>query len=179
MRIAYADPPYEGMAKMHYGKNGDRFAGAVQEVDHPALIARLCTEFPDGWALSCKSNSLRNLLPICPDDVRVLAWVKKFAVIKKHVSPTYAWEPVIMRGGRRGQKVSARKGYLKDWQLTDPAIRADRFVGSKPLLFCHWVFGCLGLEPDDELVDLFPGTGAVADAWAMYRGQQSLDLEVA
>lgn len=38
--------------------------------------------------------------------------------------------------------------------------------GRKPLAFCAWLFNCLGLEPGDELVDVFPGTGVVSRAWA-------------
>lgn len=171
IRVAYADPPYEGQARKHYGKNGDTFAGDVREVDHPALIARLCDEFPDGWALSCKTASLRGLLPLCPPDVRVLAWVKRFAVIKKNVAPTYAWEPVIKRGGRNPW---AEHRHIKDWTMTDPSMRLDRFVGAKPPLFCQWLFACLGLQPHDDLVDLFPGTGSVGDEWQRYRSQTRL-----
>lgn len=41
MRVAYADPPYVGQSRKHYG-------GA--EVNHRLLIAHLCDEFPDGWS---------------------------------------------------------------------------------------------------------------------------------
>jgi len=47
VRFAYADPPYPGQSKKHYGDHPD-YAG---EVDHPALIAQLVAEYPDGWAL--------------------------------------------------------------------------------------------------------------------------------
>jgi hypothetical protein len=72
--VAYADPPYIGQAAKYYAGQPD-YAG---EVDHRALIQRLVADFPDGWALSCTSNSLRFLLPLCPQDVRVGAWVKPF-----------------------------------------------------------------------------------------------------
>lgn len=38
MRLAYADPPYPGQAKRHYGNHSD-YAG---EVNHRNLIDQLC-----------------------------------------------------------------------------------------------------------------------------------------
>ena len=37
---------------------------------------------------------------------------------------------------------------------------------------CRWIFTLLGACPGDILDDLFPGSGAVARAWAAYTGQQ-------
>lgn len=72
MRFAYADPPYVGQARKHYN---------TEEVDHAALIHHLVVEYPDGWALSCSSPSLPKLLPLCPADIRVMAWVKPFVIM--------------------------------------------------------------------------------------------------
>jgi len=44
-------------------------------------------------------------------------------------------------------------------------------MGAKPPRFCSWVFRVLGLEHTDELVDLFPGSGAVGRAWVAYQRQ--------
>src|SRR5437773_8181969 len=96
MRCAYADPPYPGQAAKYYGDYAD-FAG---EVNHARLIDHLVTEFPDGWALSTSSPALRDILPLCPADIRIAAWVKPFHAFKRGVRPAYAWEPVIFRGGR-------------------------------------------------------------------------------
>ena len=63
-------------------------------VEHALLIAHL--ETFDAWALSCSSPSLPRILPLCPEDIRVMAWVKPFASFKKDVNPAYAWEPVIV-----------------------------------------------------------------------------------
>lgn len=161
MRVAYADPPYIGKAKKHYGNHPD-YAG---EVDHADLVARLVDEFPDGWALSCNSKDLRYLLPLCPDDVRVGAWVKSFAVFKKGVNPVYAWEPLIFRGGRRKGLENAPF----DWVKATPQFGG--FVGAKPETFCFWLFQVLRMERGDELVDLFPGTGAVTRAWEKWQYQ--------
>lgn len=136
MRFAYADPPYPGMA--HFYK--------CPEVDHAALIRDLCEQFPDGWALSTASTTLKMVLPMCPDDVRVAAWVKPWASFKPGVNPAYAWEPVLFRGGRKRD-------------------RTERFIGAKPEAFCWWIFDLLGVEKGDEFVDLFVGSGAVTRAW--------------
>jgi hypothetical protein len=161
MRIAYADPPYPGESKRHYGNHPD-YAG---EVDHLELIAQLEREYPDGWALSTKSTSLRDLLPLCPSDVRVAAWVKPFCSFKPNVNPAYAWEPVIWRGGRaRGRDVLT----VRDWVAANITLQTGTH-GAKPREFCHWLFALLGLELEDELVDLFPGSGAVAREWQVYR----------
>lgn len=56
-RFAYADPPYPGRAKKHYG---------CAETDYPALVARLEKGGYLGWALSTSADSLRWLLPLCP-----------------------------------------------------------------------------------------------------------------
>ena len=128
---------------------------------HRRLIERLCDEFPDGWALSLHSPSLRVLLPICPGDVRVAAWTKPFAAFKVGVNPAYTWEPVIFRGGRRRDRSQAT---VKDHVACSIALKRG-LTGAKPEAFCWWVFELLGAEPEDDLVDLFPGTGAVGRAW--------------
>ncbi len=161
MKVAYADPPYPGEAKKHYGDRPD-YGG---EVDHAELIQRLTDEYPDGWALSTKSTALRDLLPLCPADSRVSAWVKPFCSFKPGVPVAYAWEPVIWRGGR---KRSRELPTIRDWVSANITLKKG-VHGAKPRDFCMWLFGILGLELEDELHDLFPGSGAVTDAWSEYR----------
>ncbi len=156
MKVAYADPPYVGQSKRHYGGS---------EVNQRLLVAHLVTDFPDGWALSCSSPSLRDVLALCPDDVRVGAWVKPFASFKPGVNPAYAWEPVIWRGGRRRGRTEPT---TRDWVSANITLRRG-LSGAKPDAFCRWVFDLLGLSGDDEFVDVFPGSGAVTMAWAQYR----------
>jgi len=162
MRFAYADPPYVGQAARYYG---------CPEVDHVDLVRRLVREFPDGWALSCSSPSLRMLLPICPEGVRVGAWVKPFHAFKRGVRPAYAWEPVIFRGGRNRNHPPPLKGGRaitpRDWVSANITLRKG-LVGAKPPEFSRWIFAILGMRAGDELVDLFPGTGAVTKEWAAY-----------
>jgi len=155
MTFAYADPPYIGQAKRHYGNESD-YAG---EVDHAELIDDLSQY--DGWALSCSSPSLREILPLCPEDVRVMAWVKPFAIFKPNVNPAYAWEPVIMRPGRPRTR---EQDTVRDWVAENITLRRG-LVGAKPDGFCVWLFQAANLEPDDTFIDVFPGTGAVTKAW--------------
>lgn len=163
MRFAYADPPYVGQSRKIYG-------GA--EVNHRLLIAHLCDEFTDGWAMSCSTPSLRHLLPLCPDDIRIGSWVKPFAVFKPNVNPAYAWEPVIFHGGR--PRTSRDEATVRDWVSANITLRRGT-PGAKPQAFCHWVFDFLNLRTGDALVDLFPGSGAVGEAWARYQERFSFE----
>jgi hypothetical protein len=181
MRFAYADPPYPGNAARHYRDHED-YAG---EVDYAELIGELERDFPDGWALSCGSQDLRDVLPMCPPDewprartnkwprrrpgVRVCAWTKPFSPMKPRVSVQYGWEPLILR---RGRPRSIHDGVLNDWCASSPINpRGGGVIGAKPEAFCWWVFRMLGARAGDELVDLFPGSGAVAAAWERYVSQ--------
>jgi len=168
MRVAYADPPYIGQARKHYGKEAT-YGG---EVDHPQLINHLEMEYRDGWALSCSSPSLRLLLPLCPADVRVMAWVKPFAIFKPNVNPAYAWEPVIVRGGRKRTRDEAT---VRDWVSANVTLQRG-LSGVKPDAFCFWLFEVLGLRAGDEFVDLYPGSGAVWRAWERYRAQLPFEV---
>ncbi len=163
MRIAYADPPYIGQALRHYSHDPQ-----CAEVNHAQLIARLC-EY-DGWALSASSPSLPIILPMCPDGIRIGAWVKPFASFKPGVNPAYAWEPVIFYGGRKRER---QLPTLRDWVSANITMRTG-LAGAKPEAFCFWVFEFLGMVPSDELHDLFPGTGAVTRAWHKWQTQMPL-----
>lgn len=158
MRFAYADPPYVGQARRHYG---------TVEVNQRILIGTLVEQYPDGWALSCSSPSLRQLLPLCPEGVRVMAWVKPFCIFKKGVRPAYGWEPVLMWRGRNRNHPPPPKGGKattpKDFVICNITLRKG-LVGAKPPAFCSWVLDCLGFREGDEMDDLFPGTGSMAVA---------------
>ncbi len=166
MKFAYADPPYVGQAKKHY-KDQPEYKG---EIDHKELINRLMSEFPDGWALSCSSSSLQYLLSFCPKGVRIMAWVKPFCSFKPGVNPAYAWEPVIVWGGR---KRGRNKPTVRDWVSVNITLKKG-LPGAKPPEFCIWIFEVLGIEPEDELVDFFPGTGIVSQTLKNFRVQGTL-----
>lgn len=159
MRFAFADPPYPGQAKRHYGET-------AREVNHRLLIRHLCDEYPDGWALSTSSCALQDVLPLCPPGVRVCAWVKPFCSWKPNNRVVYAWEPVIVWGGRQqgGRGVPSVRDYVSANITTRKGVH-----GAKPAAFCFWLFQVLGVGAGDEFDDLFPGSGAVGDALAAYR----------
>lgn len=165
MRFAYADPPYIGQAKKHYG-NEATYAG---EVDHAELIARLCREY-DAWALSCSSTSLKRILALCPDDVRIASWVKPFAAFKKNVNPAYCWEPIIFHNTRRRTR---EQPTLRDWIAESITLRRG-LCGVKPLKVCLWMFDFANLNGGDEFSDLYPGSGAVTAAWEIFRLSSAL-----
>ena len=100
MRFAYADPPYLGKCGKFYEHNHPDGRCWNDLSTHQLLIERLQEDYPDGWALSCASTDLRVMLPLCPAEVRVAAWVKPFCAFKKGVRPAYAWEPVLFADGR-------------------------------------------------------------------------------
>jgi hypothetical protein len=163
VRFAYADPPYVGQSRKHYGGHAD-YAG---EVDHADLIERLDDEF-DGWALSLSVKSLPALLRLCPEDVSVLAWFKPIAPpLGDH--RRYNWEPVILRPARRyGPGYVPMATIASPPQFTFREKPAEHVIGEKPEAFAHWVFAAAGLTKDDELHDLFPGSGAIGRAWTTY-----------
>lgn len=167
MRFCYLDPPYIGQSKKHYGDHPD-YAG---EVDHAELIERICRDYPDGWALSCSSPSLWEILPMCPPDVRVMAWVKPFASFKRGVGVAYAWEPVIVRGGRKRDRSELT---VRDWVSANITLERGTH-GAKPEAFCYWLFDVLGIEAEDTLVDMFPGSGAVTRALETWRRQLRME----
>ena len=171
MKFAYADPPYLGLAAKFYGDLHPDAAEYDDPETHRRLIERLCSEF-DGWAMSLHSPSLREILPMCPPDVRVGAWCKSFASYKPGVYPAYAWEPIIFRGARkRGRHHTT----VSDYCVVPITVRRG-FQGAKPERFVWWMLAVLNVQADDEFVDLFPGSGAVARAWEKWRSQAPLGL---
>jgi hypothetical protein len=59
---------------------------------------------------------------------------------------------------------------MRDW-ISEGITMKRGLTGAKPEKVCHWAFEMAGLYPDDELVDLFPGSGAASRAWDTWRGQ--------
>ena len=174
MKFAYADPPYLGCGKRLYGKHHPDAADWDRIESHIALIGRLVSEYPDGWALSLHVPSLRRILPICPDNVRVSAWVKPYTQFYPGVRVAYAWEPVIWTGGRRGYESDEM---TRDWIMANSPVvvpgRESYIVpGQKPREFCRWIFSLLGATADDTMDDIFPGGGCVGAAWAEWIGDK-------
>lgn len=156
MRLAYADPPYLGMGKLYDAHHAE--SRVWDEIDsHRALISSL-DEY-DGWALSCTSGNLHDLLPLVPPGSRIASWVKPFAAFKRNVRIAYTWEPVIFRPARDRSAEGASVG--RD-HLAEPITMRRGLPGAKPERFCSWVLDLMGWVPDDEVDDLFPGTGVMS-----------------
>jgi hypothetical protein len=152
------DPPYPGKA----GYYPER-----QEVDHASLLEQLLAGGWDGWALSTSAAALRDVLPMCPASTRVAVWRRQHRPTRSR-RPLSAWEPLIVCGGRElptdaPQTVLDHLDYRGRYDSFPGAL-----VGMKPPEFAVWMFAQLGAQPGDELVDLFPGSGAVGRAWGLY-----------
>jgi hypothetical protein len=167
MKIGYADPPYPGCAHL-YAAHED-FAG---EVDHAVLIQQLQANF-DGWVLHTSSVALPQIAPLVPAGARIMAWVKGFAAFKRNVSVAYAWEPVIVKPARK--PVVSKRLVMRDW-IESPITLRRGLTGAKPEKVCHWAFEVVGARPEDDLCDLYPGTGAVTRAWAVWQGMFALPV---
>lgn len=182
MRFAYADPPYLDCCGLYDHHHGDDGLCWDDLTTHKLLVERLVDGFPDGWAMSLSSTSLQRILPLCPTDVRVSAWCKTFSAFKKGVRPAYAWEPVIWRGGRnpafghphapppKGGKQNTPKDFHETWNqdggLLAPITLRKGLTGAKPSDFCGWVLDLLNVQPGDEVIDLYPGTGIMGEVAA-------------
>jgi hypothetical protein len=179
LTFAYADPPYLGCCKLYEHDHGDD-GRCWDDLDtHRHLIDRLIVEYPDGWAMSASSVSLRDLLPLCPPDIRIGAWCKTFGAFKRGVRPAYMWEAVILRGGRnpptyshpppeRNGKQTTPKDFYNHHvdALLCPITLRKGLTGAKPEGFCEWVLDLLNVRAGDQVHDLYVGTGvmlAVAD----------------
>ena len=173
MKIGYADPPYIGCAYLY--KDHPDYAG---EVDHAALLDRLETDY-DGWVLhaSATPKSFALLAPLVEQipGARWMSWVKGFAAFKRNVPVAYAWEPVIIKPARK--PVVSKRLVMRDWIQESITLRRG-LTGAKPAAVCHWAFELVGARPEDDLDDMFPGSGAVSEAWRTWQGKFTLPGEV-
>lgn len=168
MRFAYADPPYLGCCSLYDHRHEPPYGCWNDVGTHAELIAHLTTEYPDGWALSATSKSLRDLLPLCPEDARVAPWCKTWCSFNA-ANPAYAWEPVIFCGGRGKAARGGREAVtVRDW-LAEPIATGTGTVGAKPERFCRFVLELLGYRSGDELIDVFPGSGVMGRVLAQGR----------
>ena len=172
MKVGYADPPYPGCASLY--RDHPDYAG---EVDHEALIQTLEREY-DGWVLHTHVPGLRLMERNgwLPEHVRICSWVKSFAAFKRNVSVAYAWEPVIIKACRK--PVVSKRTIYRDFVETADAVKCPitlkrGLTGAKPESVCHWAFELAGLTLDDELHDIFPGTGAVTQAWESWKANHA------
>ncbi len=173
MIFAYADPPYLGCGKLYRMHHPDAMDWDDIKT-HQCLIERLCDEYVDGWVMSLSVPSLKSILPLCPEECRVGAWVKPFCSFKPGVTTAYAWEPVIWRGGR---KRSREQETIRDW-VSAPITLQKGLPGVKPWPFCEWVLDLLNVdEKQDKVDDLFPGSGSMGRAFDARRRAKQLNME--
>lgn len=188
-RVAIADPPYppafgerrdrpggpirtywRTRARRWYGDAADRRGGAdfhpdAGEWDRPArhreLLLELLEAF-DGWAIATTLDGLEHYRPL-PIPCRVLIWHRPNS-IPTAVRTASTLEAVIVYpiDGRRARRDTINR--VPDL-LSCPGPRSS-FAGAKPAAWTRWVLDAIGYEHDDELVDLFPGSGAVTAAAA-------------
>lgn len=173
MRLAIADPPYLGRGARWYGggrghfdkrRNSDNHPDASdwdQPAKHVELVESLIRDY-DGWVIAGAPDSLAVYLPVCPPDVRVMVWHRANAIPSgSRVAST--WEFVLAKipDERKGRQVGLGTSDV----LIAGVNSSSGFVGSKPHVWTRWVLDVLAFDPSvDSVVDLFPGSGAVANA---------------
>jgi len=188
MKLAIADPPYppqigvggvKPRASRWYGSKqrgaSDRpadFHPEAAEWDNPdthrALIEHLLDEF-DGFAIATTPDGIAAYGPL-PVGLRIMAWHKPNAQPGSHRIFSM-WEPVLLYPpvGRRSNR--SGRGGVSD--VLTCGIARTGFVGAKPAQWTRWVLEAMTYSPSvDEVIDLFPGSGAVADVLA----EQTLDF---
>lgn len=166
MRIAYADPPYPGQAARWYDDQPD-YAG---EVAHAELVGHLVEQY-DGWALSTSAAALAGVVRLCPTDVRIAIWYRPNSEPPGNRGHWWwTFEAIIVQPARPPSvQTKDHLTYHKEQGFLGSVI-----PGQKPRPVCWWIFDLLGAEPDDELDDLYPGSGAVGRAWEGWRNQLRL-----
>jgi hypothetical protein len=192
MRLAIADPPYpprfterhdraDGSARVvarsraqrWYSDQGVRGAtdrpadhhADASEWDDPArhrlLLEQLMDEF-DGWAIATPMDGVECYRPL-PIPCRVMVWYRRNAqrgdyCIANVTEAVIVYPPV----GRRAKGSAGPTGQVVD--LLDEPAPIGGFAGMKPARWTRWVLDAMSHQPDDEVVDLFPGSGSVGAA---------------
>lgn len=112
----------------------------------------------DGWAIATSADGLDVYRPL-PIECRVLVWVKPNAQPGAH-RILNRWEPVIVYPpiGRRSNRGA---GGVDDVLI---APVPGGFIGAKPPEWTAWVLSALSYQHGDEVIDMFPGSGAVSAA---------------
>ena len=184
--LAYciADPPYLGRAERWYGPTGcghgekkGRASSHEQAYvfdspdTHRQLVETLQNDF-DGWAIAMSVHSLSTYLSIVETDsrngIRVAVWNKPSAITSGS-RIVNNWEPVLLKvpKSRRGHG----KGLTCHDVLTCNPPR-NGFIGAKPVEWTLWVMQMLGVQDQDSVLDMFPGSGMVTKAMTV----QELEL---
>lgn len=177
MRLGYADPPYFGCGKLYAAHHPDALDWDDPKA-HYDLVDRLEAEF-GGWVLhaSATAASIALYAPlVVKTGARWCSWVKGFAAFKRNVPVAYAWEPVIIKPCRK--PVVSKRLVMRDWIQESVTLKRG-LTGAKPEAVVHWALELVAARPDDDLADLFPGTGAVERAWRTWQGKFMLPQIIA
>ena len=160
MRLAYADPPYLGLAAKFYGHLHPE-AHVYDTIEaHAELLAKLATY--DGWLYCLQAPALPQILPHVVGDYRIGAWMKPFAAWRPNQRIQYTWEPVLFKSARPKPE-SKETPSVRDCLMANIAMRKG-LRGAKPDAFNRWVLELLGYKDGDEVDDLFPGTNGMRHA---------------
>lgn len=186
MKLAIADPPYLGRASTWYGSSIRKsqlgaIHGGTAKINykpadyhpeahlwddiqtHKTLIKQLESDY-DGFALCLAHDNLQQLLPLFSVKVKVCIWHKWTLPSRSCISNTY--EPVIVK------VPDSRKGAIKGLTTPDLMTYQKRegmgFAGRKPKAFIYWLLDLLQYQENDQVDDLFNGSGAVIDALNSY-----------
>ncbi len=165
MKLAYADPPYPG--KAGYYRDHPDYDG---EVDHGELIQRLNWDY-DGWALSTSAAALPDVLALLRErgiEARVAAWIRGERPNATATTPLNAWEPVVFAGERRILNPQPRRTDALQFHSRARGSDPGHVIGAKPAAFADWLFRLLGAQLGDTLDDLYPGSGGIGRAWALF-----------
>jgi len=185
-KLCIADPPYLGRAAIWYGESMRKSqmgtdSGGTAKVQyrradfhteaskwdrleaHIELIETLESEF-DGFALCMAADNLQKLLPYCKPNIRVMIWHKWSLPSRARVQNRY--EPVLVRIPSWRKGATAGQTMIDVLKCTKKPMKG--FTGSKPAEWTHWVLDAMGYQKGDEVVDLFNGSGAVAEAIESY-----------
>lgn len=171
MRFAYADPPYLGQGKRYAHLHPDSLVWD-DPATHAALVERLEDEFPDGWAISMTPQPEALMAYVGPGRELAVWHRRGWMTAAPQMRISFCFELVMYRTkvpnskkhGPMVTNVFTLGGH--NWQV------GSTHTGTKPPEFCSWVLDLLGYDPArDELVDLYPGEGAMTRAAAEHRLQ--------
>lgn len=187
MRLAIADPPYPpnllaaGRATGHgpplratcwyagrkHSARGNHSADAHPDAAdwndparHRQLAEQLIDEF-DGWAIACPPDAVAaGIYAPLPYGTRVMVWHRSNALPSRTRIGT-RWEAVLVCPPL--DRIPLQEGERQLHDVLSCAAPGSGFAGAKPRQWTRWVLDALGYDPDvDEVVDLFPGSGAVS-----------------
>jgi hypothetical protein len=104
--------------------------------------------------------NLRQYLQWTPPDARIAVWHNP-RVMPTGSHPRRRWEPVIIYVPKGRRRIIDVKTYVGD--VLTVSHGSSSFAGAKPRAWTRWVLDMLGYDQEsDEVVDMFPGSGAVS-----------------